>query len=82
MGSLSIVHQTVSTIMSFFVAMLLYPNIQKKGRDELDSAVGRQRLPSFGDRPRLPFIDAVCKELLRWRPATPLGVSLVTRTKF
>ena len=81
-GELSIIHQAVSTIMSFFVAMLLYPDIQKKGQDELDSAIGRERLPSFEDRPRLPFIDAVCKEILRWRPVTPLGVSLVTHTKF
>ncbi len=68
--------------MSFFVAILLYPDIQKKGRDELDSAIGRERLPSFEDRPRLPFIGAVCKEILRWRPVTPLGVSLVAHTKF
>jgi len=57
----------------FFVAMLLYPDIQQKARDELDSVIGRDRLPTFEDRPRLPFIDAVCKEILRWRPVTPLG---------
>ena len=73
-GCLTTTHQTVSTIMSFFVAMLLYPDIQKKAQDELDSAIGRERLPSFEDRPRLPFINAMCKETLRWRPTTPLGV--------
>jgi hypothetical protein len=66
-------HQTTSTLMTFFIAMLLYPDIQKKARDELDSVIGRERLPNFEDRPRLPFIDAVCKETLRWRPVTPLG---------
>ena len=59
---------------SFVVAMLLYPDIQKKAQDELDSVVGRDRLPTFEDRPRLPFIDAMSKELLRWRPVSPLGV--------
>ena len=53
--------------------MLLYPDIQRKAQDELDVVTGRERLPTFEDRPRLPFIDAVCKEVLRWRPATPLG---------
>jgi len=78
---LSAIHQTVSTIMSFFVAMLLYPDIQKKAQNELDSAIGRERLPSFEDRPRLPFIDAVCKEILRWRPVAPLGAFSGTHTK-
>lgn len=58
---------------TFLVAMLLYPDMQKKAQHELDSIIGRERLPTFEDRPRLPFIDAVCKEVLRWRPVTPLG---------
>ena len=53
--------------------MLLYPEIQKKAQDEIDSVIGRDRLPTFEDRPRLPFIDAVCKEVMRWRPVTPTG---------
>jgi len=70
----STIYQTVSTLMSLFVAMLLHPEIQKKAQDELDSVIGRERLPTFEDRPRLPFINAVCKETLRWHPITPLGV--------
>jgi cytochrome P450 len=60
-------------MISALVAMLLYPGIQKKAQDELDSVIGRERLPTFEDRPRLSFIDAICKEVLRWRPVTPLG---------
>lgn len=55
--------------------MLHYPDIQKKAHIELDSVVGRERLPTFEDRPRLPLIDALCKEVMRWRPVTPLGTS-------
>jgi len=51
--------------------MLLSPEIQKKAQDELDPVVGRDRLPTVDDRPSLPFVDAVCKEVLRWRPPTP-----------
>jgi cytochrome P450 len=60
---------------SFFVAMILWPDVQKKAQDELDSVIGRDRLPTFEDRPMLPFIDAVCKETLRWRPVSPVGGS-------
>jgi cytochrome P450 len=72
-GSLSIIYQTVAALMSLFVATLLRPDIQKKAQDELDLVIGRERLPTFEDRPMLPFIDAVCRETLRWHPVTPLG---------
>jgi cytochrome P450 len=62
-------------MMTFLVACLLRPDAQKKAQDEIDAIVGRERLPTFEDRPRLPFVDAMCKEVLRWRPVTPLGAS-------
>ena len=65
----------VSSIMSLFLALLLYPEVQKKAQDEIDAVTRRERFPNFEDRPRLPFVDALCKEGLRWRPATPLRAS-------
>jgi len=65
--------QTVSAIMSFLVAVLLHPEIQITAQEEIDAVTGRVRLPTFDDRPRLPFVDAICKEVLRWRPIVPLG---------
>jgi cytochrome P450 len=62
-------------MMTFVVACLLHPEVQKKARDQIDAAVGRERFPTFEDRPRLPYVDAMCKEILRWRPVTPLGAS-------
>ena len=62
-------------MMTLLVACLLHPEAQKKARDEIDVVIGRERLPTFEDRPKLPFVDAMCKEVLRWRPATPIGVS-------
>ena len=52
--------------------MLLHPDIAKKAQHELDVITRRDRLPTFEDRPKLPFVDAVCKETLRWRPVLPL----------
>ncbi|KAI0278758.1 cytochrome P450 [Russula aff. rugulosa BPL654] len=65
---------TASTVMVFIVAALLHPEIQKVAQEELDAVTMRERLPTFEDRPRLPFVDAICKEVIRWRPITPLGI--------
>ena len=61
--------------MSFFLAMALHPDVMKKAQRELDAVTGRDRLPTFEDRPRLPFVDAVCREVSRWQPVSPLGTS-------
>ena len=60
-------------MVSVFLALTLYPDVQKRAQRELDSVLGRDRLPTFEDRPRLPYIDAMCKEILRWRMVTPVG---------
>lgn len=54
--------------------MMLYPNIQAKAQEELDRVVGRNRLPDFSDEEDLPYISAICFELLRWHPVAPFGV--------
>jgi len=64
--------------MTFIVAALLHPEIQKMAQEELDAVTMRERLPTFEDRPRLPFVDAICKEVTRWRPITPLGELLAS----
>lgn len=53
--------------------MTWYPEVQKKAQEELDRVVGRDRLPGFADRSRLPYIGYVVKESLRWKPVAPLG---------
>lgn len=62
-----------STVIVFILAALLHPEIQKTAQEELDAVTMRERLPTLKDRPRLPFVDAICKEVIRWRPITPLG---------
>ncbi|KAH9976262.1 cytochrome P450 [Lactifluus volemus] len=54
--------------------MLLYPDMIRRAQRELDVITGRERLPTFEDRSRLSFVDAMCREILRWRPVVPLGV--------
>ncbi|KAJ3560335.1 hypothetical protein NP233_g10902 [Leucocoprinus birnbaumii] len=63
---------TVSAVQTFFLAMSMYPEHQKKAQAELDSVLNG-RLPEFGDRPFLPHINAIVKETMRWQPVTPMG---------
>jgi len=65
---------TVSSMSSLFLALALYPKVQKRAQAELDFVVSKDRLPTFEDKPRLPYIEAMCKELMRWQMVTPLGV--------
>jgi cytochrome P450 len=69
---------TVSSISCFFLAMTLYPEVQRKAQEEIDLVVGTDRLPSFKDREKLPFVDAIFKEVLRWHPVAPMGVPHMT----
>ncbi|KAJ7750432.1 cytochrome P450 [Mycena maculata] len=64
---------TVSAVTSFIMAMAMDPSIQAKAREELDRIVGTSRLPDYNDRAFLPYINAICKESMRWQPVTPLG---------
>ncbi|CCM04072.1 uncharacterized protein FIBRA_06231 [Fibroporia radiculosa] len=67
--------ETTASAMSYFVlAMTLYPDVMRKAQAELDAVVGRERLPTFADQAQLPYINALCKEVLRWRPVGPLAV--------
>jgi cytochrome P450 len=55
--------------------MVAFPDVQKKAQAELDKVVGRGKLPTFADYGHLPYIRALVKETLRWKPVAPLGVS-------
>ena len=70
--------KTISALSSFLLALLLYPEVQSRAQAEIDYVIGRSRLPAFSDRPKLPYVDAVCKEILRWRLVLPLGVAHAT----
>jgi cytochrome P450 len=65
--------ETVSSMTSLFLALVLFPQVQRRAQAELDVVTGRDRLPTFEDRPRLPYIEALCKELMRWQMVTPIG---------
>ena len=53
--------------------MTMYPEILKKAQSEVDAVVGHKRLPTMRDREALPYVNAICTELLRWHAVAPLG---------
>ncbi len=53
--------------------MIQNPSVLTKAQADIDRIVGQDRLPDFGDRKALPYLEAIVKEVLRWRLVTPLG---------
>ena len=64
-------------MQALFLAMAIYPEVQKKAQAEIDAVVGPHRLPDFEDRPSLPYINAIIKESMRWHLVLPLGALLL-----
>ncbi|KIJ50984.1 hypothetical protein M422DRAFT_159164 [Sphaerobolus stellatus SS14] len=69
---------TASTLMVFILAMATHPQYMRKAQEELSKVVGQSRLPEFDDRPALPYIEAILKEVLRWFPVVPTGLPHAT----
>ncbi|KAK0185225.1 cytochrome P450 [Armillaria mellea] len=65
---------TVASVYAFFKAMLLYPEVQAKAQAEIDAVIGDDRLPRFDDRERLPYVNALALEVLRWHTVGPTGI--------
>ncbi|PFH46033.1 hypothetical protein AMATHDRAFT_77844 [Amanita thiersii Skay4041] len=70
--------ESSSAFWTFFFAMAMYPEVQKKAQAELDAIVGNDHLPSFEDRPSLHYVNALVREATRWVPVVPLGVPHVS----
>jgi cytochrome P450 len=64
---------TMGAVLSFFLAMLVHPDVQARAQAELDRVVGAGRLPELADRAALPYVEGVVSECLRWLPVTPMG---------
>ncbi|KAL0945486.1 hypothetical protein HGRIS_000972 [Hohenbuehelia grisea] len=67
-------HETTwATALWFVLAMVLYPECQRKAQAEIDAVVG-DRMPDYADRPALPYVECLIQEVFRWQPVVPLGI--------
>ncbi|XP_076034768.1 cytochrome P450 18a1 [Oratosquilla oratoria] len=70
---------TVKTCLMWSMAYLLnYPEVMRKVQEELDSVVGRSRLPTLDDMQYLPYTEATICEVFRRSAAVPLGTAHAT----
>lgn len=65
-------YQTASALLSFFLILAQYPDVQRKAQAEVDAVVG-DRPPKCSDRKNMPYLEALLKEVHRWRPVLPIG---------
>ncbi len=66
---------TVAIIHSVICAFVMFPEVVVRAQEEIDRVVGSDRLPSFGDRENLPYLDGIVKEAWRWNPVGPMGLT-------
>ncbi|KAG6808075.1 hypothetical protein H0H92_005459 [Tricholoma furcatifolium] len=68
------------TLCSFFALMSLHPLVMQRAQEDIDRVTEGERLPTFDDWERLPYINAIILEVLRYNTVTPLGefLSLLT----
>ncbi|KAI6080607.1 cytochrome P450 [Hypoxylon rubiginosum] len=67
------VDTTTSTIITFVLAMCLFPDVQRRAHEEIDAVIGSDRYPDWSDEAQLPYVAALINETFRWRPAFALG---------
>lgn len=69
---------TSSSTTEWAIAELIrHPEILTRVKNELDSVVGRDRLVTELDLPKLTYFQAVIKETFRLHPSTPLSLPRV-----
>ncbi|KAJ7450184.1 cytochrome P450 [Mycena latifolia] len=73
--TLALFYRSTAPIYSFFLAMVTHQDLQTEAQKAVDAVVGATRLPEFSDN--IPMVDAIVRELLRWRPVSPLFVHAV-----
>lgn len=69
---------TATALNNWILAMTLNSEVMKKAQEEIDRVVGSDRMPTWEDEKNLPYIRAMIKETLRWRPVNKFGMMHAT----
>ncbi|KAK7042226.1 putative cytochrome P450 [Favolaschia claudopus] len=63
---------TSSYLQSLIMALVAYPDAQRKAQEEMDRVVGSHRMPTLDDLEEMPYIRAMIMETHRFRPVAPM----------
>ncbi|XP_060551921.1 cytochrome P450 1A2-like isoform X1 [Ruditapes philippinarum] len=63
-----------ATLSNTMLALLNYPQCQEKIQNELDDVIGRDRLPTYGDRESCKYFQAFEMEVHRYLTVVPLAL--------
>jgi cytochrome P450 len=53
--------------------MMLHPEVQRKGYEEISQVCDYSQLPSYDDADSLPYVTAIALEALRWAAVVSTG---------
>ncbi|EJT96580.1 cytochrome P450 [Dacryopinax primogenitus] len=67
------VETTPYSLHWFIMAMVLFPEAYQRAQDEVRAVAGDSP-PTFEHRIKMPYVMAVMKEVLRWRPVLPAAL--------
>ncbi|KAJ6482554.1 cytochrome P450 [Mycena sanguinolenta] len=71
---------TSSYLQSLILALVAYPDAQRKAHEEIDRVVGQHRMCRMDDLEEMPYIRAMIQETHRFRPVAPLMIPHSTVT--
>lgn len=64
---------TSMQLNNMLVGILSNPEVLVRAHEELDRVVGSERPPNLADEANLPYVHALIKEVMRWRPINKFG---------
>lgn len=59
---------TSSQLQTIVLALAMHPQYQERARREIDAVCGTERSPDFPDFAKIPYVNCLIKEAVRWQP--------------